>query len=163
MSAINRQPQGLLGFLGIKNGGRNPEALSPVLAPTWDLHELYLYGNDEWDYATGSFAAVGYVPLFTPPTGEAWYVLSCGVWTDTLAAGETIRYQMAVANAANVDGAPISPMNEVISAAGSRHINGINRPLMIGPQESIGAWVTDWTSAGVIVYGGAIRFARLTL
>lgn len=39
---INRQPQGLLGFLDIKNLGRNPSPLSDGLAATLPLTDWYL-------------------------------------------------------------------------------------------------------------------------
>lgn len=38
---LNLQPIGLLGFLGIKNGGEYPQELVNVLSPTWDLMRHY--------------------------------------------------------------------------------------------------------------------------
>lgn len=35
-------PKGLLGFLGIKNGGQYPQNLVNVLSPTWDLRDHYV-------------------------------------------------------------------------------------------------------------------------
>lgn len=35
-------PKGLLGFLGIKSGGRYPQNLAEVLAPVWDVRDHYL-------------------------------------------------------------------------------------------------------------------------
>jgi len=39
---INRTPPGLLGYLGLKNLGQNPDLLSGVLQTTWDTSEMYL-------------------------------------------------------------------------------------------------------------------------
>lgn len=71
---INRQPGGLLGFLGIKNGGRNPDQLSNVLAPTWDSAEVYLRTNYILSRINVAVNAVGFVQAGTVPPGESWYV-----------------------------------------------------------------------------------------
>lgn len=42
---INAVPEGLLGFLGIKNGGRNPRNLIDNVQPTFDLWMHYLWSN----------------------------------------------------------------------------------------------------------------------
>lgn len=42
---LNLQPQGLLSFLQIKNGGQNPQRLVTDLVPTWDLSRHYLETN----------------------------------------------------------------------------------------------------------------------
>lgn len=44
---VNRIPNGLLDFLGIKSGGRNPDALSSGLAATLDLLQWYAYTASE--------------------------------------------------------------------------------------------------------------------
>lgn len=55
MAPLNKQPSGLLSFLGIKNGGRNPVELLQDLRGTWDLQQLYLIDNVE----AGSSTTVG--------------------------------------------------------------------------------------------------------
>ena len=59
MTTLNRRPIGLLGYLGIKNGGRDPAQLAPVLSPTWDLEQLYLAGGSLYESVTVSGLVVG--------------------------------------------------------------------------------------------------------
>lgn len=91
MVSINRQPGGMLGFLGIKNGGRNPDQLSTVLAPTFDTRELYLRNAIILSRINVAVAAVGFTSAGTVPVGESWYVSNAFVNSQaTLGAGQTI-------------------------------------------------------------------------
>lgn len=76
---INKQPNGLLGFLGIKNGGRAPDALIPGLGANWDISQFYLAQDARYDVQPGTFAATGGVAVWTVPVGEVWYILAMGV------------------------------------------------------------------------------------
>lgn len=89
---INKQPTGLLGFLGIKNGGRYPEQLISALSPTWDTMRHYCAVNgEELRFSTAgtagataagtTLAITAITPAFTitggfinVPTNEWWYV-----------------------------------------------------------------------------------------
>jgi hypothetical protein len=76
---INKQPNGLLGFLGIKNGGRSPDALIPGLSVSWDVHQLYLAQDALYDVQSGTITATGGTSVWTVPAGEVWFVLAMGV------------------------------------------------------------------------------------
>ena len=89
---INRIPGGLLGFLGIKNGGRNPDALSNVLVPQLDLTEVYLRTNYVLARIDTTVAAVGFTGAGTVPAGQAWYVSNVFANTPAaLGAGQVLR------------------------------------------------------------------------
>lgn len=74
MSSINRIPSGFLGWLGIKNFGRNPATLVDGLAPTWDLSRLYLEADAEYTRNVYVVSAVGYVPAITAPNNAIYWV-----------------------------------------------------------------------------------------
>lgn len=76
MTVINRQPTGWLGFLGIKNFGRNPSTAADVLAPTWDLSQLYLSANRQLVEITETINGNGSYPQVTVPPGQVWYLES---------------------------------------------------------------------------------------
>jgi len=104
MSAINRQPFGFLGFLGIKNFGRNPATVGEVLAPTWDLADLYLKTNAVWNGATIAVAGAGVTSFVTVPAGEVWVIHEAGWYTpNVMPAASSLSATLASANSiANV-------------------------------------------------------------
>jgi hypothetical protein len=104
MPSINKQPFGFLGFLGIKNFGRNPSAVAEILAPTWDLSDLYLQTNSVWNGATIAVAAAGVTSFVTVPAGEVWVIHEAGWYTpNIMPAASSISATLASANSiANV-------------------------------------------------------------
>lgn len=104
MTTINRAPLGLLGFLGIKNFGRNPEAMSGVLAPTWPLDRLYLASSATIGPVVTSALSIGVNSVWTVPQNEVWWVESVSVRsTAALGAGSFIRLQvLTIDQGANV-------------------------------------------------------------
>lgn len=83
MSSINRQPTGFLGFLGIKNFGRNPTSASDVLLPNWDLADLYLAQSRIYASITTEVGppetAPEFVVVHQVPPGEVWFVHAFGL------------------------------------------------------------------------------------
>jgi len=51
-------PRGLLGFLGLKNGGRNPSRLAEFIQPTFNLFDYYFETNS-LAYQLGPVAGAG--------------------------------------------------------------------------------------------------------
>lgn len=99
---LNRQPEGLLDFLGIKNAGRYPQTLGEQLTPVWDLQNWYLQFNSDLVFsrlitfpaATGAVNEAAYgigpttpIALPTPvlpndvtvPQNEYWLLLEADV------------------------------------------------------------------------------------
>lgn len=82
---INLIPPGVLGFLQLKNFGKNPTEFPEVLAPTFDLLKWYLSGESRQMAATdtslamatnvGGFQRLTTAPIIVPAT-EWWYVHS---------------------------------------------------------------------------------------
>lgn len=79
MTTINRAPTGLLGFLGIKNFGRNPENIGSTVAPAWDLENLYLVASATiGPVVTAAFPA-GPNLVWQVPQNEVWWVESMSI------------------------------------------------------------------------------------
>ena len=89
---LNRQPNGLLDFFGIKNGGENPLELGRILQPQLDT--LPLYENaapTEFGAVSGNLAAgpvlFGPAGATTEP-GSSWHFRSVGFYLAVSAAGD---------------------------------------------------------------------------
>lgn len=157
MSTINRQPAGWLGFLGIKNFGRNPETTSGVLAPTWDLSELYLNSSPQYLDVTTTAAATGYTVGFAPPAGEIWYVMDGGVFVFS---GAGLSWSGHISRS-SPNNAVIIPLSELYSVTGVGRTQAVlNRPLILAPGENLG-WSTAAVAGGASNVYAAIRYARL--
>lgn len=98
---INLIPRGLLNWLGIKSGGRNPTHLTEDLLANIDLTDLYSAGN-RWisreDTVTVNAVgpAVGSTGALMCPVTELWLLYHASVRTDVLAAGEAVTFQAPV-------------------------------------------------------------------
>lgn len=93
---IQAQPAGLLGFLQLKNAGRNPEQLSETLLPTMDLVQWYLESDVRLN--TGATAALASGTLGQQltttttqvvPSNEQWILRGISIGAD-LVAGDAI-------------------------------------------------------------------------
>lgn len=94
---LNKQPLGMLGFLGIKNGGENPVELTRDLRGVWDLSPLYLLGDEQ----VGSVTTVGigagpiqFGPSAASPRRGPMYVWNYGVRMDATGAGDAVDIQL---------------------------------------------------------------------
>ena len=161
MTAINRQPAGILDFLGIKNFGRAPDSLSSTLAPTWDLSEQYLSTNALWVKLDLGLSAVGYSTWFQAAPGEVLHILNFGIYSDTLAAGEVLRTNVAISDAAGLVQVPIGPIQERIAAPNERVVVGLAQPLTLYAGESIGLWTTEIATAATIAVVANARIVRM--
>ena len=165
-ASINRLPFGMLGFLGIKNGGRNPEVFSAELQATWDLQQLYFRTNMKLVRVNFNATGIGFtspVPLLVPDN-EVW---AChgGLLNSVsgLAAGQSISGFFA---AANQDGAPsanVTPLGEYISASTPTVWASPWKwptPQYLPPGTSVGAYVTA-IAAGPIAVSAQLWYSRL--
>jgi hypothetical protein len=145
VTAINRQPTGWLGFLGIKNFGRNPSTAAQVLAPTWDLADLYLAQSRKWLTTSIAVNALGNYPCFGPPAGQVWHVWSFGGITPTLGTGETCDLVPLLWNAALGYGTPLSAGNNLLHAVGHRATVALPYPIILTPGDQVGFAATRFT------------------
>lgn len=97
---IQTQPQGLLGFLQIKNSGKNPENFPDVLQPTLEQFDWYVQTNaQDLPRYQGAFASgvSGYQSFTNPgalivPNGEWWYVDYYTIRSAVLGAGDGAQF-----------------------------------------------------------------------
>lgn len=100
---LNRQPNGLLDFFGIKNGGENPLELGRILQPQLDA--LPLYENaapTEIGSATGVIAAgpVLFGPAgVTSDPGATWHFRAASITVTTTAVGDSCYVELGVVGA----------------------------------------------------------------
>lgn len=150
MTAINRAPTGWLGFLGIKNFGRNPETTADVLAPVWDLSTLYLAANRRWVAAAATITGVGAYPTGQVPPGKVWAMESYGVITSTLAAGNALNFQLMHYFGPLAIPIPLGGTQPSIApAVGGVGMLGLTRPIILPPGESLGFYVNQFAGANI--------------
>jgi len=144
VTSINRQPTGWLGFLGIKNFGRNPVIAPDSLQPTWDLADLYLAGSQTYiDGGVSVIAAIGSSPLLTVPNGEVWWVHHYACFLQT-GAGETWNGNLARISQSALIACPLD--NESILVGVASLQRAVKGPFVLQSGESLGV-------SGVAVIG----------
>ena len=154
---INRLPNGLLGYLGLKTLGANPRTLGDVVAPTWDLSELYLADGAKHESATGVIGT-GTNIAHTAPNGFVWVVHAWGVQCDS-AALEAIGCAYLVFVPPN--STPVVPMtnNSSMGASASIALAYATRPIILNPGESLGLQANQVTGAPTLY--SALRYTEL--
>lgn len=162
MTSINRQPAGVLGLLGIKNGGEYPRDLSNVLVPTWDMTDLYVLNASEYLTRTDNVTATGTLQTDGPIPGEVWRVTEFGARTGNLAAGETIQFALGLFGPGTAPiYVPLTSVQSASAVAGDRAQAAIQRPVLLNPGETLGVFITDVTTVGNVPVLTSLRFTRL--
>ena len=154
---LSRQPDGLLGFLGIKNGGRNPQFLIETVQPTFDLYAHYLNTAPEYGYVD-STVVLGASIIFLANPGEILYVTDFNVEAVTVA-GQAIRYDLRRGRQNVGDVALTAPTN--IGASSFTSLS-FNQPIWLMPDEWLGIGASLVTAGPVQTYAYA-RFVRLPM
>lgn len=88
-------PPGLLSFLAIKNGGKNPQTLSDVLAGTIELRDWYF--AQQWELASSTIAdwgaGTGQLHSNVVPQQQIWWVRDLTVGPNlAMAAGNSATF-----------------------------------------------------------------------
>lgn len=100
MSTINRVPDGFLGLLDAKTGGRTPLEIEPRLQAGLDLTQFYVANLPlETEIAIGTVtgADVGNLEIVvTIPAGEQWFVRGISGQLVVPLAANGYRFEMAV-------------------------------------------------------------------
>lgn len=160
MSTINRAPTGWLGFLGIKNFGRNPETAGTQLVPTWDLQKFYLSANRRYVNATFTITGLGFFGVGQVQPGEVWYVDGyCGL-TNNLAAGNALDFSIAYQNAIGNVVVIGSTGPRIAPAVGGRGAAAISEPLILQPSERLGLYVVNHAGANI---GGEVNYSYVRM
>jgi len=159
VSGISRIPAGLLGFLGIKNGGQYPQRLATELLPTWDLSDQYSEYGAQLQGLNLQVTATGYIAYFTPPVGEVWRIHDIGLTVQCAVAelflGSVARSQTA--------GGTVVPITDHLSvAASSSGVVVVPRvPMFLNPGDNLG--VITYAFAGSSDGYLQIRYTVMTM
>lgn len=144
---INTLPLGLLAYLGIKNGGRNPAFLAETLLPTMDLG--FFYDGALRKFTTGAGVAVAAVGLsaasITVPQGEVWIPDQILAYPQAaLAAGVTVTYQVQV-----LQGNNSIQMSDFSGSwtAGQRPVLTLDGPFLIPPGSTFNIFCNSYAGA----------------
>lgn len=91
-------PAGLLGFLNIKNSGRNPESIDSNVMPVFDIMPLWMQTKAE-DIGTftspapsGNNGFGSWTIRQIVPEREAWFVLEYTIRTTNMGVGDSAAY-----------------------------------------------------------------------
>lgn len=155
---IQKIPQGLLGFLQLKTGGRNPSILADAVSPTWDLSRLYLEADARFESVNSTINAGGYTIFFSSPQDRVRLVTSfaVGITTD---AGETIQCCLCRAPSNNAVLASLTAERSI--AASSWAQLPVLDPQYLQPGDSLGLLVN--AVVGVVSVYGSIRYIDLPI
>jgi hypothetical protein len=154
---INKQPFGLLGFLGIKNSGRYPGSLGKLLLPTWDTGKLYLDNFGEFATNLAAHAAAGKILTHLVPGDQIWYVDSYSISFVT-AVGQTI--QVAIGRFSPNQAIWVGYGNSFLIGPSSSVTVALERPMFLMPGEGIGFFAQTLV-AGPVTGEHNLRFTRL--
>lgn len=156
---INRLPLGLLGFLGIKNGGRYPTALAPGLTPTWDQGRMYLEPAARYVAGSGTINANGFVGSIAPQPGEIWVVHDCSL---VVAAGAGESWSGALCRGTVNGGSTINlTLDRAAAASSTVSLPLVYQPIWLVPGDIIGA--ITYAVAGPVDFYLSMRYTVLTI
>lgn len=142
MTTISRIPTGLLGFLGIKNGGEYPQRLINLLSPTWDLASLYLNTNEIRFASVDAVIGTGYNVVLQPNPGEV-FVLHEASASYVNAAGEAISIGLARASQNNLTIVNVTDLINIGASTGGIATLQYRSPLVIPAGENFGVFATN--------------------
>lgn len=144
---VSKLPAGLLGYLQIKNGGRNPEQLATFLQPTLDLWPLYLALDRRTTSTAFNIASVNTQSVVPVTEGQAWWIIQVIAITPVLTAGQTVRLAPTM-----LRGGITNLIGEFSAAVAGEQAYGtleLNQPTILVPGDSVGV-ATASLAAGPI-------------
>jgi len=160
---INKIPSGLLGFLGIKNGGQNPTELSQILVPTVSLRELYELQGVTYSAATSTISALGATLFGIPGSGATgssfFHTLNFGVAVNCTV-GTNIFYQIGTYRSSQAFFTPYSGVIYADSTFNSTVWTGVAATdVWTGPDEQLCIFVHALTGTpGLRAYSRSIQY-----
>lgn len=144
---INRLPDGILGFLGIKNFGRGPDTLDSVLSGTWDLRDWYLNTNVSYQTSSLTAIALGGSLVFTAPTNELWWVTNLSIFHNAAAASSNTT-ALCRFGQRTADQVILSESGRVTALQANQF--GITQPFILGAGETLGYSCAELTGTGQV-------------
>lgn len=168
-SSISKLPLGLLGFLGIKNGGQYPRNLGATYDPSFDMLPLLVGANfEELNFAQNAVAAAGNAGSFSTPVQvpqtEVWYVSLASIRSFT-GAGEAWSGYLGLRRFPVSSPNIVHPLSNLVTNAVAS-VSGVPgatlySPLILGPGDEVCGFTC--TVTGAPTWRCAIRFARFPI
>lgn len=146
--SISRVPRGLLGFFGIKNGGRNPDALSSSVQASICLKDWYMNTNRQYARTGVNIAGTAFTAFFAAGVGEYFYVQHASFISSALGAGQTLETVLAIQDASGIRQFAVSDAGRVYGAGEIVSVQA--RDFWLNPGESLGVYTLQ-LAAGPIV------------
>jgi len=173
---IQQNPQGLLGYLQLKNQGHNPRELQDTVQPVLELWRHYLLTNQEALLTanipiTGVGGALPSVPDAQVPQGEIWAVhhFSASI-AGILDAGQSLSFMTMIEYGISSGGGGIGvgtgqPSRVFVAGEGGHCVSDIpGGYLLLPPDSQLMVWCpTVVLAAGSINANIRARFTRLQL
>lgn len=151
---ISRLPYGLLGFLGLKNGGQFPRSLEPALQTIFDQLGPLVGSHAEASTFSTTVNAVSYTVLFTVPNGEVWYLDNYACYV-TAGVGEAWSGTISL----NLPGGYFGPLHDEASIGASVQTVVWTRGLWVPAGAILG--LHTHTVTGTIDLFATVRFLRM--
>lgn len=147
---LNRQPNGLLDFFGIKNGGENPLELGRILQPQLDT--LPLYENAAPTEVGSVSGALAFGPVLFGPAGAttepgaSWHFRSVAISVNSTGAGDQAYVELGAYNGLTfVPFTGVLYGNQALLAAALPGVSGLYiRDLWLPP-----GWALAYNTLGV--------------
>lgn len=162
---INRQPPGLIGFLGIKNLGRgNPQQLSELLQGCWELAPWYAASALETISQTIAAPVLGAQSFgnFTVPPGEYWLLRDFTLTCATLGAAAIMQMVPTIIPVSNVGHSPVGLPSGRATVGLQATAYMERQPTVMVGASGFGVIVTEIATGGSAITG-QISFTRFSL
>lgn len=160
MAQIDKPPRGLYSMLGLRDMGAVPQDLSAQVVATVDMSQFLLLDRElVSSIGLVSVNALTSAALITVPARELWYVHNFCAFTDTLAAGETIKVTPGFFQ----DGFYVAAGRPDNATAGSRAETYIEENFFLPPGGQLAIRVNQITTAGAIGVNGTGIITRLRI
>lgn len=162
-------PPGLLGFLQLKNSGKNPEFLSDIISPSLEYRD-WLFTARQLTVDPNSFirgfltANRGFFSWTSPlgvPQDEAWWVRSYMIRTQVVPAAESITYRPCWKAAFIGSNYGVGDVVGTANAGEVECLGGEN--FFLPPGAELGVWIKSCTSAAGIQLSVALEYVPLPI
>lgn len=174
---INRLPNGFLGLLDLKTGGRNPETLFRSVQPVVDMTRFYAESPNEFLLATITITGDtggGFFPFTAPvgglvvPQNEVWYLSYASVSVGfTLAAGQSAMAAPGLRKAGTIAGLSLGTGSQNSQASLTTQLNQAHwlaeyLPMLVQPGDELGLQLWRQVSGAVaLTWTGQFLIQRL--
>lgn len=162
---IQRNPIGLLDFLGLKSTGQSPTILPDELVATVDIASLYAAAR--WEQVVGTTSVANLVGFWgsantTVPQNELWLIDQVAISGSTLAVGTAYRVRAGLITAPGGSALYAIQETSLAYAASERpHVGWQN--LIARGGDQVGLVVDSLTLGTAITFDIRLRFLRLTV